>query len=58
MRPMTPRTATETGTPPRHAGPAPLAFKLLWYASRRRHVRMTTRAVAAMPTVADAREVA
>jgi hypothetical protein len=35
-----------------------LAFKLPWCASRRRHARMTTRAVAAMPTVADAREVA
>jgi hypothetical protein len=35
-----------------------LAFKLPLCASRRRHARMTTRAVAAMPTVADAREVA
>jgi hypothetical protein len=32
--------------------------KLLWYARRRRHARMTTRALAAMPTVADAREAA
>ena len=58
MRPMNPRTATETGTPPRHAGQAPLAYKLLWYASRRRHARITTWALAVMPTVADAREVA
>jgi len=58
MRPMTPRIATETGTPSRHAGQAPLAFTLLWYASRRRHARTTIRALAAMPAVADAREVA
>jgi hypothetical protein len=58
MRAMNPRTATETRTRPRHAAQAPLAYKLLWYASRRRHARMTTRALAVMPTVADAREVA
>ena len=58
MPPRTLRPATETGTPPRHAGPAPLAFTLLWTASRRRHARFTTRASAALPTVADAWEVA
>ena len=35
-----------------------MAYKLLWYASRRRHARITTWALAVMPTVADAREVA
>lgn len=58
MRPMTPRTAINTGIPLRQAGRAPWAFTLLWYASRRRHARRTTRALAAVPTVADAREVA
>jgi hypothetical protein len=35
-----------------------MAFTLLWYASRRRHAPMTTRGLAAAPTVADEREVA
>jgi hypothetical protein len=35
-----------------------MAFKLRWYASRRRHAPMTAPALAAAPTVADEREVA
>jgi hypothetical protein len=47
-----------SGAEPRLFGQAPLAFKLHWYARRRRHARMSTRALAVMPSVADAQEAA
>jgi hypothetical protein len=47
-----------TGGEPPLVGLAPLAFKLHWYARRRRHARMTTRGPAVMASVADAQEAA
>jgi hypothetical protein len=49
---------TRTEAEPGLFGQAPSAFKLHSYARRRRHARMTTRALAVMPSVADAQEAA
>ncbi|MGH9288892.1 MAG: hypothetical protein ACRD0V_11505 [Acidimicrobiales bacterium] len=48
--------ASVLATPGPSGRPNRTGAKLLWYASRRRHAR--TRALAAMPATADAREVA